>query len=151
MIHNPPQRDCVDGCVPANCPSSQCRICPQDSQVYKPRMDLRIFPNSPSRTRTYNLAVNSRSLYQLSYRGIAIKNGVFYSKNRLSSKSFQGIIQIFISLSRGIFSPQPNHKKTQPEWTNSRLLCRMLALGCLIELVRFDVEIISYIFEVPPS
>ena len=24
---------------------------------------------SPSRTRTYNLAVNSRSLYQLSYRG----------------------------------------------------------------------------------
>ena|GEM_PF-3849021 len=25
---------------------------------------------SPSRTRTYNLAVNSRSLYQLSYRGI---------------------------------------------------------------------------------
>jgi hypothetical protein len=25
--------------------------------------------NSPSRTRTYNLAVNSRSLYQLSYRG----------------------------------------------------------------------------------
>ena len=26
--------------------------------------------NSPSRTRTYNLAVNSRSLYRLSYRGI---------------------------------------------------------------------------------
>ena len=26
-------------------------------------------PNSPSRARTYNLAVNSRSLYQLSYRG----------------------------------------------------------------------------------
>ncbi len=25
--------------------------------------------NSPSRTRTYDLAVNSRSLYQLSYRG----------------------------------------------------------------------------------
>ncbi len=28
--------------------------------------------NSPSRARTYNLAVNSRSLYQLSYRGIPI-------------------------------------------------------------------------------
>ncbi len=27
--------------------------------------------NSPSRARTYNLAVNSRSLYLLSYRGIA--------------------------------------------------------------------------------
>jgi hypothetical protein len=29
--------------------------------------------NSPSRARTYNLAVNSRSLYQLSYRGIPMK------------------------------------------------------------------------------
>ena len=27
--------------------------------------------NSPSRTRTYDLAVNSRSLYQLSYRGFS--------------------------------------------------------------------------------
>lgn len=28
--------------------------------------------NSPSRARTYNLAVNSRSLYQLSYRGMLL-------------------------------------------------------------------------------
>ena len=37
-----------------------------------------IYPNphnSPSRTRTYNLAVNSRSLYQLSYRGIPMNRG----------------------------------------------------------------------------
>lgn len=30
--------------------------------------------NSPSRARTYNLAVNSRSLYQLSYRGIPMSH-----------------------------------------------------------------------------
>jgi hypothetical protein len=47
-----------------------CRIGLQDSWEYIPSMDLHWFPNSPSRTRTYNLAVNSRSLYQLSYRGI---------------------------------------------------------------------------------
>ena len=29
--------------------------------------------NSPSRVRTYDLAVNSRSLYRLSYRGIPIQ------------------------------------------------------------------------------
>ena len=36
-----------------------------------PKWTTHNFHNSPSRTRTYNLAVNSRSLYQLSYRGIA--------------------------------------------------------------------------------
>jgi hypothetical protein len=30
------------------------------------------FKSSPSRARTYDLAVNSRSLYQLSYRGMLI-------------------------------------------------------------------------------
>ena len=33
-------------------------------------MTHKALKNSPSRTRTYDLAVNSRSLYQLSYRGI---------------------------------------------------------------------------------
>ncbi len=36
--------------------------------------------NSPSRARTYNLAVNSRSLYQLSYRGITPKSKALESK-----------------------------------------------------------------------
>lgn len=30
--------------------------------------------SSPSRARTYDLAVNSRSLYQLSYRGLSLRN-----------------------------------------------------------------------------
>ena len=46
-----------------------CRICRLDSLRRRPRIGFLYFPNSPSRARTYNLAVNSRSLYQLSYRG----------------------------------------------------------------------------------
>ncbi len=41
-----------------------------DPQKETRGMVLRYSRNSPSRTRTYNLAVNSRSLYRLSYRGI---------------------------------------------------------------------------------
>jgi hypothetical protein len=107
--------------------------------------------SSPSRARTYNLAVNSRSLYQLSYRGIANKNDVFYSKNRLSSKSFQSIIQIFNNLSRRIFSPRPNHKKTQLGWTNSRLSCKIRLLIYLIKLGRLNVKMSSNKIEGPPS
>ena len=45
----------------------------------------RLYDNSPSRTRTYNLAVNSRSLYQLSYRGFwAIQRAQLYRQNRAS-------------------------------------------------------------------
>ncbi len=47
-----------------------CRISLPDSAGYTSRIASLYYPNSPSRTRTYNLAVNSRSLYQLSYRGI---------------------------------------------------------------------------------
>ncbi len=36
---------------------------------------------SPSRTRTYNLAVNSRSLYQLSYRGTIISKTQVFSND----------------------------------------------------------------------
>ena len=36
-----------------------------------------VSPNSPNWTRTSNLAVNSRSLYQLSYRGPNLAEGLF--------------------------------------------------------------------------
>jgi hypothetical protein len=46
--------------------------------------------NSPSRTRTYDLAVNSRSLYQLSYRGIIPK------KAKSSSSLTRGLHSIIV-------------------------------------------------------
>ncbi len=41
----------------------------------------KIFLNSPSWARTSDLAVNSRSLYQLSYRGIADEKLHVFSKS----------------------------------------------------------------------
>ena len=47
--------------------------------------------NSPSRTRTYNLAVNSRSLYQLSYRGSGLNRPSFIADpGHLSSLFCEG-------------------------------------------------------------
>jgi len=85
----------------------------------------------------------------LSYRGKTLKTGTFYCKNRFSSKSFQSIIQISTSLSRCIFYPQPNNKKTKPGWTNSRLFCKITVLKYLTEWVLSHVEMISYISEAP--
>ena len=47
--------------------------------------------NSPSRTRTYDNAVNSRALYQLSYRGLFIFRYYYVpSKPHIRSASFPG-------------------------------------------------------------
>ena len=45
----------------------------------------RIAGNSPGWTRTSNLAVNSRSLYQLSYRGKQTRSALFYEVPRDSA------------------------------------------------------------------
>ena len=43
-----------------------------------------MWKGSPNRTRTYNLAVNSRSLYRLSYRGMFSGFGVSVGPNLFS-------------------------------------------------------------------
>gem|GEM_PF-6320257 len=68
------------------------------------RVDARWFPssssNSPSRTRTYNLAVNSRSLYRLSYRGIADRRR---TDLRAATRSKPLLSQNRLRLSRAFF------------------------------------------------
>ncbi len=52
-------------------------------EYVRPEWPRSLTHNSPSRTRTYDLAVNSRSLYQLSYRGLyfdSAKTGPQFSK-----------------------------------------------------------------------
>ena len=44
--------------------------------------------NSPSRTRTYDSAVNSRVLYRLSYRGIIVAVQIIIQQNRQFFKHF---------------------------------------------------------------
>ena len=71
--------------------------------------------NSPSRVRTYDLAVNSRPLYQLSYRGIAAKVTIsqilvdlssitcfFYNGKRLDNPSNLRYYTSFSSLNRSL-------------------------------------------------
>ena len=52
------------------------------------------FSSSPSRARTYDLAVNSRSLYQLSYRGLVLRARIL----PCLVKGF--ILPFFLNLSR---------------------------------------------------
>ncbi len=75
---------------------------------------------SPSRTRTYNLAVNSRSLYQLSYRGIITPSRIMQdatqynpSAQKVKHLTSTGSAGIFAGLRRGL----PRHN----ECLNTRL------------------------------
>jgi hypothetical protein len=70
-------------------------------------MDRRMFPNSPSRARTYDLAVNSRPLYLLSYRG-NIKHIIMHISANMSRGSQEFFIPavIFMSvLDKGLCVP----------------------------------------------
>jgi hypothetical protein len=69
----------------------------------------RLTTNSPSRTRTYNLAVNSRSLYRLSYRG----------NNQSSWNSIMSIMQFCPVLSSLIIFSISYCNKTYEWWINA--------------------------------
>ena len=61
-----------------------------------------IYDNSPSRTRTYDSAVNSRVLYRLSYRGISYQNHLtdylsYYIRFLLFVKHFFQILIFYFS------------------------------------------------------
>jgi hypothetical protein len=75
-----------------------------ERRVTAPALSVRrsLSLNSPSRARTCDLAVNSRSLYQLSYRGIRPKSEA--AKHRLAVTTAVSVKnQISISLSRFIW------------------------------------------------
>jgi hypothetical protein len=87
--------------------------------------------NSPSRARTCDLAVNSRSLYQLSYRGIYPKAGPSCALRTSVIVSVK-VNQISTTLSRFIWGCR--YRKTSQRWTETgpgiklgglRILCRV--------------------------
>ena len=52
------------------------------------RLELCVQGHSLSRTRTYDLTVNSRALYQLSYEGTVLSVGIEPTVSRLQSVRF---------------------------------------------------------------
>ena len=75
---------------------------PQLSLIGRWRRAFHVSRNSPSRARTYDLAVNSRSLYRLSYRGIPTR----------ALQQRRGLVQIIVH-QRMDFN---NFVKISPGW-----------------------------------
>ena len=61
------------------------------AESHRPRLALNLKRSSPGRTRTYDPAVNSRLLYQLSYRGMFLKLAA--DAGRLKSGNLSGAIR----------------------------------------------------------
>src|SRR4030042_509975 len=99
--------------------------------------------NSPSRTRTYNRAVNTRSLYQLSYRGTNHENQRLTLNKPFSSESIQGIMQFSRPLSRPAIFLARSCKISLQHWIYARCYYILAAFAKLKWIaIRFDMEMV---------